>query len=290
MILTKRNSCPCCNNKNSNILYTISYGNKKITSFLEKYYGIKIKDYLDELTNYDYTLLECNDCKTIFQKYIPNDDFSFKLYEEIISLENSFKKKQDLNLKNFQFYINEIYALHNLTKKKREDIKILEFGGGWGYWSRFIKSLNYNVFVNELSVTRKKFLKENCLNIIENINDSNETFDIIYSDQTFEHLNEPKEILFSLCKKLNKGGVIFLKFPNSFNFKKKLVESYTPCKDAAHPLEHVNIFSLKSFEKMIAGLNMQIMNIDYYYQLDNLKFLRILKNFYKFEKILLKKQ
>ena len=41
---------------------------------------------------------------------------------------------------------------------------------------------------------------------------------------------------------------------------------------------------------MIAGLNMQIMNIDYYYQLDNLKFLRILKNFYKFEKILLKKQ
>lgn len=289
MLLKKREICPCCFQKNFKILYSISYKDEKMTSFLKNYYGKNIINYLNELNDYDYTLLECENCKTIFQQYIPTDKFSFNLYEEIISLEKSFKKKQDLKLKNFDFFLNEIHALQSLINKKNQDIKILEFGGGWGYWSRFINSLNYQVFVNELSETRKKFLKENSLKIIEDLSSTKETFDIIYSDQTFEHLNEPKEILDLLYKKLNRNGLIFLKFPNSSNFKKKLTKNYVPNKDATHPLEHINLFNLKSFKKMTDDLNVSILNIDKYYRLDFFKYLRFLKNLSKFDKILLKK-
>ena len=88
---------------------------------------------------------------------------------------------------------------------------------------------------------------------------------------------------------LNKNGLIFLKFPDSFNFKKRLTKNYTPNKDAVHPLEHVNLFNLKSFEAMTEDLNVSILNIDKYYKFDFLKHLRIIKNFTKFDKILLKK-
>ncbi len=289
MFLRKREICPCCFRKDFKNLFSLSYKDKKMIFFLENYYGKNIDEYLNKLNNFNYTLLECLNCGLIFQEYIPTDQFSFKLYEEIISLEKSFKKKQDLNLKNFNFFLNEIYALQTLIDKKNYDTKILEFGGGWGYWSRFIKSLNYQVFVNELSVTRKKFLVENSLEVIEDLNNTKETFDIIYSDQTFEHLNYPKETLDLLLKKLNKKGLIYLKFPDSSNFKGKLNKNYVPNKDAAHPLEHINVFSLKSFKKMIHNMDVSIINIDKYYKLDFLKYLRIFKNISKFDKILLQK-
>tara|TARA_Y100000590_G_C15613488_1_gene974800 strand:- start:401 stop:1276 length:876 start_codon:yes stop_codon:yes gene_type:complete len=289
MLLKKRESCPCCLKKDFRKLYSLLYGDQKMISFLEKYYGENIKNYIKTLKDYEYNLIECSNCKTIFQEYIPTDEFSFKLYEEIISLKKSFEKKRDLDLKNFNSSFNEIHALQSLIDKKSHDIKVLEFGGGWGYWSRFIKSLNYQVFVNELSVTRKKFLEDNSLKIIEDLENTKETFDIIYSDQTFEHLNYPKEILDLLYKKLNRNGLIFLKFPNSFNFKRKLKNNYVPNKDAVHPLEHINLFNLKSFKTMTKDLNLSILNIDKYYKFDFLKHLRILKNLAKFDKILLRK-
>ena len=39
------------------------------------------------------------------------------------------------------------------------------------------------------------------------------------------------------------GGYILLNFPSSFGFKKKVKNNYTPNKDEAHPLEHLNLFN-----------------------------------------------
>ena len=44
------------------------------------------------LKDFDYQLVECNECKLIFQKYIPDSEFSNKLYDEIISSDASLKK------------------------------------------------------------------------------------------------------------------------------------------------------------------------------------------------------
>ena len=52
-------------------------------------------------------------------------------------------------------------AFENLFKKKSFNIKVLEFGAGWGFWSRLAQSLNFKVNVSEISTTRNKFLKDN---------------------------------------------------------------------------------------------------------------------------------
>ena len=71
--------------------------------------------------------------------------------------------------------------------------------------------------------------------------------------------------------------------------QRKLKNNYVPNKDAVHPLEHINLFNLKSFKTMTKDLNLSILNIDKYYKFDFLKHLRILKNLAKFDKILLRK-
>tara|TARA_Y100000741_G_scaffold295722_1_gene236333 strand:- start:933 stop:1808 length:876 start_codon:yes stop_codon:yes gene_type:complete len=289
MILTQRIDCPCCKKNKFKELFSMSYGHEKMISFLENYYGENIKKYLNDLKNYKYNLIECVNCLTIFQDFIPTDEFSFQLYEEIISSKKSFEKKLNFDSKNFSFYFDEIIALQNLINKKSFSIKVLEFGAGWGTWSIFAKSLNFDIYVNEFSINRKKFLEKNNLKIIEDLNSSEETFDLIYSNQTFEHLNYPRETFNLLYKKLNKNGLIYLKFPDSFFFKNKIKKNYIPCKDAAHPLEHINLFNINSFLSIVSDLNMKVLNLDKHYKFSFKKHLKLIRNLFRFDNILLKK-
>ena len=265
------------------------YDHERMVSFLLNYYGERIKIFLKDLKDQMYTLQKCIDCQTIFQEFIPTDEFSNKLYEEIISPNKSLKKKLNFPVTQFNTYFNEMIAFENLFKKKSFDIKVLEFGAGWGFWSRLAQSLNFKVNVSEISATRNKFLKDNNLKLINELDKTNDKFDLIYSDQTFEHLNYPKEIFNSLYKILNQSGFIFLKFPNSLFFKKKINKSYVPSKDAVHPLEHINLFTINSFKSIIKDLNMSVINFDKYYNFYLKKYPRMIINFFKFDKILIKK-
>ena len=97
MKLIERINCPVCFNLEHKILFKISYKDEKILKFLNEYYENKMPVHL--LKDFDYQLVECNECKLIFQKYIPDSEFSNKLYDEIISSDASLKKKLDMTKK-----------------------------------------------------------------------------------------------------------------------------------------------------------------------------------------------
>ena len=289
MILKKRESCPCCDSINFKLIFSKSYDDQKLTLFLSKYYGENIKNYIKDLKNYSYNLLECSTCLTIFQENIPTDEFSFILYEEIISKEKSLAKKLSLDTKVYKNYLNEIIAMQKIIGKKNYEISILEFGAGWGNWSNFVKSLNFKCFTNEISITRVNFIKKNNIKNLENLYDYNENFDIIYADQVFEHINYPKKTIKLLYDKLKVNGLIYLKFPDSKSFKKKLNKNYIPKKDCAHPLEHINLYNTKSFQKMTESLNLVELNIYKYFEWNLKKYPKIIKNLLKFDNILFKR-
>ena len=91
-------------------------------NFLSSYYKKNIN--LDELKNFNYVLLECDNCKLIFQEQIPNEKFSLKLYEDIINKDESLQKKDDYEKKNHKKLSYEIGLIKGLLKKKNEEIKI----------------------------------------------------------------------------------------------------------------------------------------------------------------------
>ena len=104
---------------------------------------MKKKLNLDLIAQYDYNLLECQNCKFIFQQFIPDEFFSEELYENIISAQDSLKKKQDNITDISKKYHNELSLLKNIFKNKK--INILEFGAGVTYSVNKAKKFGFDV-------------------------------------------------------------------------------------------------------------------------------------------------
>lgn len=284
MKLIERTNCPVCFNSDYKILFSISYRDEKILAFLNEYYKNKMPVHL--LNDFHYQLSECNKCKLIFQKYIPDEEFSNELYDKIISSEASLKKKLDSKDLNSR-YDKEINLIKNIFKNKK--IKVLEFGAGWGFWaSRAIeKGLDVDAF--ELSNNRISYMKKKGINVIEDLKKNNKQYDFIYSDQTIEHISNPHQIFEEFLSNLKKGGFVLLNYPSSFRFKSKLNNNYIPKKDAAHPLEHLNIFNRRSFKYLIKNYDLELINFKFKFKPSLRNILKDIKNLFYFDKILLKK-
>ncbi len=111
-------------------------------------------------------------------------------------------------------------------------------------------------------------------------------YDLIFSNQALEHVSSPFHIIQNLYNKLNKDGIMYHKFPSSFLFKKKLSRNYEPKKDCAHPLEHINIFNKKCFEKMVKKIKLKEKNVENLSFVSKIKFI---KNKFLFNQIILEK-
>ena len=287
MSLTIRNSCPACKKKRIKEIFSLPYNSQTMVDFLSSYYKGTID--IKKLHGRHYRLLECENCNLIFQEQIPNKKFSHELYEKYIDKDDSLKKKNDYELKYHKKLSYEMNLIKNIFKKENEKISVLDFGAGWGFWLNYLKKNNFDVYAFEISETRIDFLKRNQIKIIPNIVNLDKKFDFIYSEETFEHISDPKETLINLSKILKGDGFIMLRFPSSFLFRLKLNRKYKPCTDCAHPLEHINLFKKKSFEKMIEDSNLEIINFKSNFDFSLRSFLKDIKNFFYFDSILMKK-
>ena len=287
MYLIKRDECPTCSEKEYKEIYSLPFRSFKMQKFLKNYYKDTLE--LDKFNDYDFKLLECQNCNLIFQEQIPSNEFSSELYENIIDKDISISKKNDYEKKFSKKLKYEIQLIQNLFKKDPKDVSILEFGAGWGNWSLVMKNNYFQVVAYEISNSRINYMKKNNITNIDNLNELKNKFDLIYSEETFEHIPNPKQTLMKLSSLLNDNGYILLRFPSSFLFKLKLTEDYCPTNDCAHPLEHINLFRLNSFKKMLKGTNLKIIIFKSKYNFSLINFLKDIKNFIYFDSILIKK-
>ncbi|CAN1593502.1 BioC, biotin biosynthesis protein BioC [Candidatus Pelagibacterales bacterium] len=284
MKLIERQRCPYCEGFNFSSLFKKNYSSNILQEFLLSYY--KNKKILDILKFNLYEIVECSECTGLFQKFIPDDNLSYYLYEKLISANDSFNKKNNITHTNFREYNFDAEIIKKLFKKDNNQIKILEFGCGWGFWAKFMKELNFDVETIEISETRIHYLKKNKIQNYNNINELVKNYDLIFSNQALEHVSSPFHIIQNLYNKLNKDGIMYHKFPSSFLFKKKLSRNYEPKKDCAHPLEHINIFNKKCFEKMVKKIKLKEKNVENLSFVSKIKFI---KNKFLFNQIILEK-
>ena len=287
MPLIKRNVCPTCSKSNFKIIFSLFYSDKKLSSFLKSYYGNKIK--LDKIKNKKYTLLECINCSFIFQEEVPSNNFSEILYEDLIDTGTSFNKKYNFEIKYKKKLSYEIKLINNILKKDPKSIDILEFGAGWGYWSKYMQEKGFNISAFEISENRINFMKKNNIKVISKLNNSKDKFDLIYSEETFEHISNPRETLMTMSKLLKDNGFILLRFPSNYLFKSKLTNNYRPKSDCAHPLEHINLFNKKSFKFMLKNTDLETIIFKSKINFSLIQVLKDFKNFFYFDNILLKK-
>ena len=287
MSLTIRSCCPACKETKKKEIFSLPYNSKVMIDFLSSYYKSMID--IKKLNGYHYKLIKCENCNLIFQEQIPNEKFSQQLYEKYINKDDSFKKKDDYEKKYHKKLFYEMGLIKSIFKKNKEEISILDFGAGWGFWLNYLKKNKFDVHAFEISETRVNFLKKNQIKVISDIENIDNRFDFIYSEETFEHISDPKETLINLSKILKEDGFIMLRFPSSFLFKLRLNKKYKPCTDCAHPLEHINLLKKKSFEAMIVDSNLEIINFKSRFNFSLRNFLKDIKNFFYFDSVLIKK-
>jgi len=292
MSLIERKKCPICNQKNFKLIYCTSFKNLKINKFLRNHFSKKFPEKI--FNNKNYELNECNICNVLFQKYIFSNVYHKKLYEEFVDEEISKKKKLNFSTKNLQNYFNEFRSVENNLKKKPKDIKILEIGAGWGYWSLLAKTCNFDIYSVEISSTRLKYMKKNNLKAFDNVEKlKNKKFDVIYLDQTFEHLQSPYDILKKLRKLLKKGGLFIIKVPSGLFTKRKLNNNYNFQKDEIIPLEHINTFNYKTFNFISKRFGLKILYFFSPYKFTSIKFykdfIKNILNYYTNKTVIFKK-
>jgi len=256
----ERNNCISCKSQNIETLMSTPFMSDNVFDYLESFYGNRVRDLNLENQNLEYS--SCINCSMVWQRYILNENGLDYLYETLIPPEWSLNKREEGSYKQFVSYIEDAKRVRYFyPNQKPRDVKVLDFGMGWGHYCIASNAVGFDVYGCELSDIRIKFAQKNGVKVIKNIKEINSSYyDFINTEQVFEHLANPEEILTEFSRILKDKGILKISVPNSGKSIKNLkLNKWKPASDPLQPLQHLNSFTpqtLKSF-----ALNNNFINV-----------------------------
>lgn len=100
-------------------------------------------------------------------------------------------------------------------RRRIENTSILDFGCGAGGFLSRARNVASRVCGVEIESRLASFFHDNALDVRQNIDEFEETFDIITLFHVLEHFPDPIALLRQLSEKLKPGGQIIVEVPNS---------------------------------------------------------------------------
>jgi len=249
-----REDCPICSSKKNKKIYEQPYSKDPIKGYLESFYSPQGGVEFCYLENVNYSLIECQNCLLIYQKYIPNDEIMELLYERWIDPKLAFKRHlENDDLEYFSNIAQEVMQIIAYFGKIPSELDFFDFGMGWGKWALMAKSFGCNSYGSELSKRRIDYSRSNGINIVLWEDIAQHQFDFINTEQVFEHLPDPLNTLIHLKKSLKVDGLIKISVPttNDINRRLKIMDwksgkGERNSLNAVAPLEHINFFRRRS--------------------------------------------
>lgn len=236
-----RDCCPLCGHGSAALLCEISYGDARLREYLAEFYRGRLP--LNLLRDERYRVARCDRCGFLYQDRILDADGMRALYRDWIDDDASLHKKQSASGGLFRQYARQVQTLSQMLERRPRQIRVLDFGMGWGYWARMAQAHGLAVSGFELSERRREYARALGLDVISELPDAGEHYDVIYANQVLEHLPEPLQTLRELRARLAPGGLIYLRVPDGRGVNDTLSwRGWIPELDAIHPLEHINCF------------------------------------------------
>ena len=258
--LIKRTSCPVCSSKQSSSLYQTSFSNEGIKSYISRSYGQSSRFNYDYFEGLYYSLLRCQNCNLIYQEYVPNSAFLSELYEEWIDSSQALLRHKTYSVDYYSIHSQDISQLLTYIDKPPSRIKELDFGMGWGAWALMAKAFGCTVYGIELSQQRIEHATSHGIHTIQWDDIPDYDFDLINTDQVFEHLVDPVSVIHQLQTSLTPGGLLKISVPNSFGMRYRLKhmdwsapKGSRKSLNPVSPFEHVNCFYRQSMLKLAEG-------------------------------------
>jgi 2-polyprenyl-3-methyl-5-hydroxy-6-metoxy-1,4-benzoquinol methylase len=283
----ERSVCPACKGTNLNTLYELAAGSQVISKYLHNFYKDQGGIDISLLKDWPYRLSECKSCTLVFQQVILNDFGMQVLYERWINPAITYEESKKHDLQYYLNLIEEIKQAIDFFGKKPYELNIMDFGMGWSEWCKAGSALGCNVTGAELSEARiQNALKHNIR--VVNINDSLENeFDLINTEQVFEHIPEPFETLQKLVTITKPGGLIKISIPDCIRLHELLkLNDWDARKGTENslnivaPLEHINSFTFTSLNKMASAAGLMLLP-NLAYRKYPLSIVDVLKNRYR---------
>jgi SAM-dependent methyltransferase len=271
-----RGVCPACGGDSYRTLTDLPYTAPPISDYLLDFYGTEPGgNILGELDGVRYSLLECTHCGMIWQHRAPPDDLVERLYETWIDPEDSLHRDTDAGLDQRVPLVREVMSIVSMMDRPPGRLRVLDFGMGWGRWLMIARGLGCQVWGAELSKARVAHARELAIPSVSWDEIPNHEFDVINTEQVFEHLVEPFEALAHLSRALAPGGLLKISVPPNNDIHRRLkandwkAPKFTRNSlNAVAPLEHLNCYHGRSLTVIAerAGLEQFFPSARVYYR------------------------
>jgi SAM-dependent methyltransferase len=245
-----RAACPVCEAQYHRVLRSLPFTAPEVWSFLERYYEGRIAR--ADLGEALYEIRRCAACGFLWQAYHLDADGMLRLYEEWISAEESLAKKTRADLSLFDGYAREAASIARRLGRKPCDLRVLDFGMGWGAWCRMAQAYGYQVAGLELSQRRRQHARAWGIRVIDSL-ETLERYDYVNCHHALEHVPDPHATLARLVEALAPGGLLRVSVPDGLGMEQQLSQpDWRAGKDSLHPLEHLNCFTGATLARLAA--------------------------------------
>jgi SAM-dependent methyltransferase len=240
-----RDRCPACDSADVRTRYACRFDQPPIAPFLAAYYRAD-----PAVLDGTYRLAQCQSCGTFFQAEVGNSALLETLYTDWVDWH-----WDPLRDPGYNFDVShprrsrdghEIMAAARFLGRPLSALTTLDFGMGWAGWARVAASLGCDSVGFDLSPARLEFAARYGVRAPV----AGETFDFINTEQVFEHVTDPREVIRSLAVQLAPAGILKISVPSQHGVERLLagLAAGTERIDATaimsvHPLEHVNCYS-----------------------------------------------
>ncbi len=250
-----RGACPVCAAAAARTLCELDYADRRLAAFIDDFYAGRVPAAV--LAGARYRVLACGRCGLVYQDPILNDDGMRALYDEWIDTAASLAKKQRAPRTLFAKYAGQILTLGRLIPGPPGEVRVLDYGMGWGYWARMAAAHGYAVEGFEPSSSRRAHARELGVAVLDRLPPAEPRYAFILASQVLEHVPDPRSCLADLAARLAPDGILHLRVPDGRGVAARLShQGWSPDLDAIHPLEHINCFTRDSllFAARDAGL------------------------------------
>lgn len=165
-----------------------------------------------------------------------------------------------------KYYSGDYYSFlppeNDIPKtKEKNNIRVLDVGCGSGSWLCEMASIGYSQLEGCDPFIEKDITYQNGVKIYKRtIHMMEGIYDMIFMNDSFEHVTDPGEVMAKLCKLLAPGGTIIMKLPVFPNIAYDLLGTNWYQLDAPR---HIILHTKKSLEYLAEKYGLQIIKREY---------------------------
>lgn len=211
-----------------------------------------------------FVLVRCDDCGLAFQKYVPDDALLNEIYNSWVVGANPEREHRNYTLDEYRYLAEQVQFLIEHFECAPAELEVLDFGFGWGHWSRMAMGFGCNVWGTELSHECLNHGKSIGIHVVELDDMPKQKFHFINTEQVFEHLVEPRSVLQRLMHSLSPNGLLKISVPDATSALKQLQRTgqfaaLPPQQQMPiAPLEHINSFDHASLVRLGQSLGLKL--------------------------------